>query len=125
MPAMKAYINRTSVIGAFIVAICADAIEIGFGFFFAEGFASPVNDVMDVIVCIVLTVMLGWHIAFVPSFLVKLIPMGDFAPTWTIAVIIATRGRWMSGSSAVPPPPVIKDPNAKVVDVEAKSVSEK
>jgi hypothetical protein len=121
MAMMKAYINRTSVIGAFIIAIVADLIEMGFGLVFAEGFASPLNDVMDVIVGIVLTVMVGWHIAFLPSFLIKVIPVMDLAPTWTIAVLIATRGRWKATNDP-PPPPIIKEPGARTIDVEAEEV---
>jgi hypothetical protein len=90
---MKAHINRTTLRGAYCIAICADLLEIGLWPAFFEGFASLVSDITDVIVCIVLTFMVGWHIAFLPSFLIKFIPGVDLAPTWTIAVIIATRNR--------------------------------
>jgi hypothetical protein len=30
-------------------------------------------------------------VAFLPSFLIKLIPLVEIAPTWTLAVFIATR----------------------------------
>jgi CDP-diglyceride synthetase len=112
---MKANVKRSTVVAAFIVAVCADLIEMAFGMIFAEGFASPLNDVMDVVVCIILTALLGWHIAFIPSFLVKLIPVGDLAPTWTIAVLIATR----AGSIAEKEPPIIGARKPGVVDVEA------
>jgi len=112
---MKANVKRSTVVAAFIVAVCADLLEMAFGMIFAEGFASPLNDVMDVVVCIILTALLGWHIAFIPSFLVKLIPVGDLAPTWTIAVLIATR----AGSIAEKEPPIIGARKSGVVDVEA------
>jgi hypothetical protein len=60
---------------------------------FAEGFASPLNIATDVIVAATMTFLVGWHISFVPSFLMEAFPMLDLAPTWTIAVLIATRGR--------------------------------
>jgi len=112
---MKANVKRSTVVAAFIVAVCADLLEMAFGMIFAEGFASPLNDVMDVVVCIILTALLGWHLAFIPSFLVKLIPVGDLAPTWTIAVLIATR----AGSIAEKEPPIIGARKSGVVDVEA------
>ena len=46
---------------------------------------------LDVVVAIVLTLLVGWHIAFIPSFIIKALPFADMAPTWTIAVLIATR----------------------------------
>jgi hypothetical protein len=64
---------------------------------FSAGVFSPVNDALDVAVCIALTLLVGWHIAFVPTFIIKEIPFADLAPTWTVAALIATRGR---GSAA-------------------------
>jgi hypothetical protein len=40
----------------------------------------------------------------------------DFAPTWTLAVLIATRGRIVDDGV---PPPVTGNPKSGVVDVEA------
>src|ERR1700729_3630568 len=90
---MKAYINRTTLRAAYCIAIFADLLEIGLWPVFSEGFASILDDILDIIVCIVLTLLVGWHIAFIPSFLIKFVPGIDLAPTWTIAVIIATRNR--------------------------------
>jgi hypothetical protein len=58
-----------------------------------EGFVSPFDAVLDVIVAVVLTLLVGWHIAFIPSFIIKALPFADLAPTWTLAILIATRGR--------------------------------
>lgn len=88
---MKKTVRRSTLVLAFAIAICADAIELGLMPFFSEGFASPADDLLDSVVCALLTLMLGWHFAFMPSFLFKLIPMVDLAPTWTIAVLIASR----------------------------------
>jgi hypothetical protein len=112
---MKANVTRSTVAAAYIIAICADALEIGLAPLFSEGFMSPFDDVLDSVVCVVLTMLLGWHIAFLPSFVIKLLPVADFAPTWTIAVLIATRG----GRVVDGPPPINKSQNANVVDVEA------
>jgi len=60
--------------------------------FFLPGAASPVNDVVDVITAVVLTRLVGWHIAFLPTFVAELIPMVGLFPTWTVAVFFVTRG---------------------------------
>jgi dolichyl-phosphate-mannose--protein O-mannosyl transferase len=70
------------------IAVVADLLQIVL--FPLETFP-PVNVAVDVVVAIVMIILLGWHIAFLPSFIVKAVPFGDLAPTWTIAVLIATR----------------------------------
>ncbi len=73
------------------VAVGADILQLGLFPLFAPGFISPLNDALDVIVCVALTYLLGWHYGFLPSFVVKVLPMADLVPTWTIAVFLATR----------------------------------
>ena len=76
---------------AWLVAIAADALQI-IGFpIFVEGGASPADAVLDVAVAAVLTKLLGWHWAFLPSLMAELIPGVDLFPTWTAAVFFATR----------------------------------
>jgi hypothetical protein len=74
------------------IAIAADVLQVGLSPWTAEGAFSPINDGLDFVVAVILTLLVGWHIAFVPSFIVKLLPIADLAPTWTVAVFIATRG---------------------------------
>jgi len=71
---------------AFILAIAADIIQIVVFPFFVEGIASPADDVLDVCVAGLLSVLLGWHWEFAPSFLAKLVPGVEFVPLWTLAV---------------------------------------
>ncbi len=68
------------------LAIVADALQIAVFPLFAEGAASPADDVLDCAVGAVLTLLLGWHWEFAPSFVGKLIPGVDLAPFWTLAV---------------------------------------
>jgi len=76
---------------AWLVAIAADALQI-IGFpIFVEGGASPADAVLDVAVAAVLTKLLGWHWAFLPSLMAELIPGVDLFPTWTAAVFFVTR----------------------------------
>jgi hypothetical protein len=49
----------------------------------------------------------GWHLAFLPSFVVKVLPVADLAPTWTIAIFFATRQKSVSTQ---PPTEVYAEP---------------
>jgi hypothetical protein len=89
----SAPLSRQRIWIARAVAIAADVLQIGFFSIMSEGFVSPADAVVDVIVAIVLTLLVGWHIAFLPSFIIKAVPVVDLAPTWTIAILIATRSK--------------------------------
>jgi hypothetical protein len=67
-------------------------MQLGLFPLFGEGFASPFEIATDLIVCALMILLVGWHLAFIPSFFLEGLPMFDLAPTWTIAVLIATRG---------------------------------
>ena len=114
---MKANVKRSTIAAAWVVAVVADSIEIGLAPLFFEGFLSPFNDALDVIVCLILTTMLGWHVIFLPTFLVKLIEGVDLVPTWTLAVLIATRAGRIAENDV--PPPITGNPKSGIVDVEA------
>ena len=88
---MKAIVNRSTLAAAYAVGICADLMQLCIIPLLPDGFLNPLNDVSDAIACIILTRLIGFHFAFLPSFLIKLIPVVEIAPTWTLAVIIATR----------------------------------
>ena len=74
------------------IAVAADAIQIVAVPAFFGGAASPVNDALDVAVGIVLVLLVGWHVAFLPTFIAELVPMLDIFPTWTTAILFVTRG---------------------------------
>jgi hypothetical protein len=74
------------------IAAAVDLVQIGFFPFFIEGSLFPLNAVLDVVTCITLVLLIGWHIAFVPTFIIEQLPIADLAPTWTLATLIATRG---------------------------------
>jgi hypothetical protein len=57
------------------------------------GVASPVDDVLDVVVALVMLKLVGFHWAFLPAFAAELVPFVDLVPSWTAAVWLATRGR--------------------------------
>jgi hypothetical protein len=105
--ARKAYRERMDpmrrrIFAARALAVVADAVQIALVPIFAEGAASVVNDVLDVVVGLTLVILVGWHWVFLPAFVAELVPVIDLAPTWTIAVLIATRGRHEPAPSPSP-----------------------
>lgn len=76
-----------------ILAVAADLLQWVLLPAFGFGFVSPVNNALDVVVGIAQVWLLGWHFAFLPTFLAELIPGVDLIPTWTAAVWLVTRRR--------------------------------
>jgi hypothetical protein len=73
------------VLAARLIAIIADAVQIGLVPLFAGGAASMVNDALDVAVGITMIVLVGWNWVFLPALVAELIPMVDLSPTWTMS----------------------------------------
>ena len=71
---------------AMLLAIAADVLQIAVFPMFVEGALSPVDDVLDLAVGVVMIRLLGWHWEFLPSFFAKLVPGVDLVPFWTLAV---------------------------------------
>lgn len=94
-----------------LLAMAADALQIGVFPLFAPGAASPANDALDVAVAGAMIWLVGWHWSFLPSFVAELVPGLDLVPTWTAAVFFATRG---AGS-------VEKVPRPDAIDAEVIS----
>ncbi len=76
-----------------LFAIAIDTVQIALLPLVLGGALSPVNDVLDVVTAVVLTVLVGWHWAFLPAFVAEVVPLVDLVPSWTLAVFIATRSR--------------------------------
>jgi hypothetical protein len=76
---------------AWVIAIAADLLQFILLPLMVEGFLSPLNQAVDVGVAIVMTALLGWHWAFLPTFVAESLPFVDLVPTWTFAVHLATR----------------------------------
>lgn len=79
---------------ALAVAIAADAVQLAVFPLFGEGFASPFDDVLDVVVAGVLIKLLGFHWALMPALGAELVPGLDLAPTWTATVLLLTNTGW-------------------------------
>lgn len=87
---------------AVVLAVIADAVQVGAFPLFVAGDLSPFNIALDIVMAVAMLLLVGWHIAFLPSFIMEQVPMLNLAPTWTIAVIIATRGRTEPGDEILP-----------------------
>jgi hypothetical protein len=93
--------GRARVRLARLIAVGADALQLFLFPLFGEGFASPVNDALDVAVGGLLVWLVGFHWVLLPSLAAELVPGLDLAPTWTASVMIATgtfsvaRYRWL------------------------------
>ncbi len=71
---------------ALVLAIVADIVQMVVFPLVVEGAVSPADDVIDLCVGGLLTLLLGWHWEFLPSFAGKLVPGVDLVPLWTLAV---------------------------------------
>lgn len=89
---------------AWLVAIAADALQIGVFPLFAAGALSPVDDALDVLVAAILWRLLGWHWALLPTLAAELLPVLDMFPTWTAAVFFITRQQVQSQEPEILPP---------------------
>jgi hypothetical protein len=89
---------------AWLVAMAADAVQILALPMFVGGGSSPADTVLDLAVAAILTRLLGWHWAFVPTLFAELIPGLDLFPTWTAAVFYVTRQRVQSEKPEILPP---------------------
>ena len=89
---------------AWLVAIAADVLQNALLPVFAEGWLSPANDALDLVVSLALLRLLGWHPALLPTLLVELVPGVDLLPTWSAAVaVVALSRRARPGPPAHPP----------------------
>ena len=104
------------VLAARVIAVTADAIQLGFMPLFAGGAPEVFDAALDLAVGIAMVALCGWHWAFLPAFAAELLPVVDLAPTWTIAVFLATR---RAGGSSIPAevvrvePPLLPPPDGR------------
>ena len=77
---------RTRLRTAMVLALVADAVQIGIFPLFVEGAMSPLDDIVDFVVAVALFRLLGWHWELLPSSVAKLVPGVDLVPFWTLAV---------------------------------------
>lgn len=93
LPSPRPRLSRKRVWIARLLALAADAMQIVFLPFLGIGFLSPAMDALDVAVAVVLSALVGWHWAFLPTFVAEIVPGVGLVPTWTLAAWFATRKR--------------------------------
>ncbi len=101
-------LGRRRIALARAIAVAVDVLQLAVFPVFLPGAASPADDALDVATGIAMVALVGWHWAFLPSFLTKLVPFADLVPTWTAAVFLATR----KGATVIPARPAPADPGA-------------
>jgi hypothetical protein len=106
-------VTSRRVLAARALAVLADGLQLGLFPLFVGGGLSLANDVLDVVVAGAMIALVGWHWAFVPTFLAELVPGLDLVPTWTMAALLATRG-----GGAGTPPGAVQEGSARPPGVE-------
>ncbi len=89
--------------GALTVAVVADILEFGSGFVGWAGF----DQVIDLLAMIAIGRLIGFHILFLPTFVLEAVPLADELPTWTACVIAVSviRRREQRRNDGPPPLP--------------------
>jgi hypothetical protein len=94
------FLTRRRIWLAYLVAIIADALQLllgpaGWAFF---------DEVIDVVALSLLTLLIGFHPLFLPTFVLEFMPVTDMLPTWTgcVALVVALR-RKQKGPEPAPP----------------------
>ena len=123
---MRSDVSPLRLKAAWVVAIGIDALQVIIFPATIEGIFSPVEVILDFVAMGLLSWLVGWHWAFLPSIIVELIPGLELAPTWTLAFAIASRGlNKPAPASGLPKDVAPKDvtpmDEAHTITVEAKS----
>lgn len=96
-------LSRIRLRAAWIIAIAVDAIQVPADFSGPLGWLLGAG--LDLITMVVMWALLGFHWAFLPSFIAEAVPWLNLAPLWTLAVALATRGR---SNPSLPLPPELR-----------------
>ncbi len=82
-------LSRRRIVLAFAAAVVGDAIQLGLLQFGWMG----VDEVIDVVLMVVISVLIGFHPLFLPTFVAEFLPIVDLLPTWTgcVALVVALR----------------------------------
>lgn len=115
---MAIEVSRARINAARLIAVFADCLQLMVIPAFVEGAVSPFDAALDVIVAGLLWALLGFHWAFVPSFVAEAVPGLDLIPTWSAAVFLVT------GVGAPKPgiTPVVDVPATPVPSAEPKAI---
>jgi hypothetical protein len=103
-------LTRARMILALAVAVAADGLQLLLG---PLGWAF-VDQAIDGVAMILVSWAIGFHVLFLPTFIVELVPVLEDLPTWTActAAVIALRKREQNN-----PPPPTAPPDKPVIDI--------
>lgn len=88
---------------AWILAVSVDALQVGLGVG-TGGLSTWLADKpLDILAMGALWGLMGWHWVFLPTFVTEFLPWVDLAPTWTLAVWIASRNSQPQNKIQGPP----------------------
>ena len=84
---------------AFLVAVAVDILQFvlgPFGWIF-------VDQALDVAAMILTSLLLGFHLVLLPTFVLEFIPLTDLLPTWTgcVALLISIRKKEQTAKNVV------------------------
>ena len=84
-------LTRTRMVLALAIAVAADGLQLCLGF---VGWAF-IDQIIDLVAMLLLSNVIGFHLLFLPTFVVELVPLLEDLPTWTacVAAVIALRKR--------------------------------
>lgn len=68
---------------ALAAALTADALQVLLG---PIGWALS-DEVIDLVTMVITSILLGFHVLFLPTFVLEFVPVTDMLPTWTACVI--------------------------------------
>lgn len=90
-PRRKAPLSQTRIRVAWALALAVDAIQVPAAASGPAGWLLGAG--LDLAAMAAMWALLGFHWAFLPSFVTEAVPWLNLAPLWTVAVALATRGR--------------------------------
>jgi hypothetical protein len=98
-PWLRPELTRWRVALALVIAMSADAIQIflgPLGWPFADEF-------IDVVTMFATTLLVGFHVLLLPTFIIEFIPVVGMLPTWTgcLVAVIAMRRRQAAHQSTL------------------------
>lgn len=74
-----------------LIALAADGVQLAYFPLFAGGAPEGFDAALDAVVALLLCGLCGFHVAFLPTVIAEALPVVDLVPSWTLAVLIATR----------------------------------
>ena len=75
---------------AWAVALGVDALQVGL-IPVTASLSTWINAPLDLATMAVLWMLTGWHLAYLPTLALELLPWVEAVPSWTLAVWMATR----------------------------------